>query len=115
MQTRSGKVYTVTSSLEKNKTKMERNVDNRVINVVRPVSQPKSISNELAKFFGKPMGSKMRRTEVLLEINRYILAKNLQNGRIINADEKLRKLLKLRKNDELTFFNLHKYLTPHFL
>jgi upstream activation factor subunit UAF30 len=86
--------------------------------VVRPVSQPKSISNELAKFFGKPMGSKMRRTEVLLEINRYIIAKNLQNGqngRIINADEKLRKLLKLRKNDELTFFNLNKYLTPHFV
>jgi chromatin remodeling complex protein RSC6 len=118
MQTRSGKVYTFTSSLEKNKTKMERNVDNRVINVVRPVSQPKTISNELAKLIGKPVGSKMFRTEVETEIIWYILAKNLQNGqntRIINADEKLRKLLKLRKNDELTFFNLQKYLRPHFL
>lgn len=116
MQTRSGKVYTVTSSsLEKNKTKMVRHDDNPLYNGF--ITQ-RPISNELAKFFGKPVGSKMKRTEVAAEINRYISTKNLQNphnGRIINADEKLRKLLKLRKNEELTYFNLHKYMKPHFL
>ena len=42
---------------------------------------------------------------------------NLQdpsNGRKIIPDGKLKKLLKLQKNDELTYFNLQKYMSPHF-
>ena len=59
----------------------------------------------------------MARTEVTLEINTYIRAHNLQdpnNGRRIFADAKLRKLLKLTKEDELTYFNLQRYMSPHF-
>ena len=79
--------------------------------------KPALISNELASFLGKPKGTEMARTEVTREINQYIRAHNLQdptNGRIIRADNKLRKLLRLTKSDELTYFNLQRYMSPHF-
>ena len=40
--------------------------------------------------------------------------KDTNNGRIIHPDTKLTKLLKVQKNDELTFFNLQRYMKPHF-
>lgn len=79
--------------------------------------KPALISKELASFLGKPVGTEMARTEVTREINSYIRAHKLQdpsNGRIINADSKLRKLLNLKKEDELTYFNLQRYMSPHF-
>jgi upstream activation factor subunit UAF30 len=79
--------------------------------------KPTKISDELAKFLDKPIGSEMARTEVTRDINKYIRSNNLQdseNGRKINADSKLASLLKLKKNDELTYFNLQRYMSPHF-
>ena len=79
--------------------------------------KPAVISDELAGFLGKSKGTEMARTEVTREINTYIRANKLQdpkNGRRILADSKLRKLLKLKKTDELTYFNLQRYMSPHF-
>lgn len=79
--------------------------------------KPTKISKELAAFLQKPVGTEMARTEVTREINKYIRAHKLQdpnNGRRILADNKLRKLLKLTKSDELTYFNLQRYMSPHF-
>jgi len=79
--------------------------------------KPTLISNELAAFLGKPEGTEMARTEVTREINAYIRAHSLQdkdNGRKIIPDAKLKGLLKLKKEDELTYFNLQKYMSPHF-
>jgi len=79
--------------------------------------KPTLISNELAAFLGKPVGTEMARTEVTREINAYIREHKLQdkdNGRKIIADKKLTSLLKLKKGDELTYFNLQKYMSPHF-
>ena len=79
--------------------------------------KPTLISSELASFLGKEEGSEMARTEVTKELNCYIRSHSLQdksNGRKINADKKLSALLKLNKNDELTYFNLQKYMSPHF-
>ena len=79
--------------------------------------KPARISKELASFLGKPVGTEMARTEVTREINTYIRSHNLQdpnNGRIIKADKKLRSLLNLKKEDELTYFNLQRYMSPHF-
>lgn len=75
------------------------------------------ISEELANFLGKAVGTEMARTEVSKEITKYIKTHNLQdasNGRIIKADAKLSKLLRLGKDDELTFFNLQRYMKVHF-
>jgi upstream activation factor subunit UAF30 len=79
--------------------------------------KPTKISDELATFLEKPSGSEMARTEVTRDINKYIRANNLQdanNGRKINPDTKLATLLKLTKTDELTYFNLQRYMSPHF-
>ena len=75
------------------------------------------ISEELANFLGKAVGTEMARTEVSKEITKYIKSNNLQdvtNGRVIKADAKLSKLLRLGKEDELTFFNLQRYMKVHF-
>jgi len=79
--------------------------------------KPTLITDELATFLGRPSGAEMARTEVTREINKYIRAHNLQdkqNGRKIIPDAALAKLLKLNKEDELTYFNLQRYMSPHF-
>ena len=80
--------------------------------------KPTRISDELAKFLGKSVGTEMARTEVSKEINEYIRTHKLQNkdnGRIIEADAKLSTLLKLKKDDELSYFNLQRYMKSHFI
>jgi len=79
--------------------------------------KPTKISVELAAFLGKENGVEMARTQVTREINNYIRANNLQdstNGRHINPDEKLSALLKIPAGENLTYFNLQKYMSPHF-
>jgi chromatin remodeling complex protein RSC6 len=80
--------------------------------------KPTLITPELAAFLGKPAGTEMARTEVTREINAYIRAHGLQdktNGRKINADAKLGALLKLKTDEERTYFNLQRYRGPHFV
>ena len=80
--------------------------------------KPTLISAELATFLGKEAGTQMARTEVTREINAYIRLHVLQdkaNGRKINADSSLSSLLKLKEGEELTYFNLQRYMSPHFI
>ena len=80
--------------------------------------KPTRISDELATFLGKTIGTEMARTEVSKEINAYIRANSLQrkdNGRFIVPDQKLTKLLKLTAEDELSYFNLQRFMKPHFI
>jgi chromatin remodeling complex protein RSC6 len=80
--------------------------------------KPTLISDELAVFLGKDKGIELARTAVSKEINAYIRAAKLQdptNGRKINPDAKLAKLLKIAKGDELTYFNLQAYMKHHFI
>jgi len=80
--------------------------------------KPTDITPELAKFLGKDKGVQMARTEVTREINKYIREHKLQdpsNGRIIKPDASLRKLLNVKPKEELTYFNLQKYMSPHFV
>ena len=58
----------------------------------------------------------MARTEITRAINKYIRENGLQdikNKRNINPDEKLSMLFKLTPDDELTYFNIQRYLSPH--
>jgi chromatin remodeling complex protein RSC6 len=80
--------------------------------------KPTRISDELSKFLGKTVGTEMARTEVSKEINAYIREKGLQdkeNGRKIHPDASLSKLLALTAADELTYFNLQRYMKHHFI
>jgi chromatin remodeling complex protein RSC6 len=80
--------------------------------------KPSVISDELIKFLGKEAGTMMSRVEVSKGINAYITANNLKDktsGRQINPDAKLATLLKIGKDEVLTYFNLQKYLKIHFI
>ena len=80
--------------------------------------KPARISDELARFLGKDIGTEMARTSVSKEINEYIVANGLQNkdnGRFINPDAKLTQLLKIKKGDTLSYFNLQTYMKHHFI
>jgi upstream activation factor subunit UAF30 len=79
--------------------------------------KPTKITVELADFLGKEHGTLMARTEVTKQMTEYIRTHSLQdkkNGRLILPDAKLRKLLKLTDKDVLTYFNLQKFMSPHF-
>ena len=80
--------------------------------------KPSVISDELITFLGKEAGTMMSRVEVSKGINAYITANNLKDkvsGRQINPDAKLATLLKIGKDEVLTYFNLQKYLKIHFV
>jgi chromatin remodeling complex protein RSC6 len=101
-------------SAQKQNSKRKRKAGNRAPS---GFVKPTRISDELAKFLDKPAGTEMARTDVTRDINKYIRAHDLQdkeNGRKINPDTKLTALLKLKKTDELTYFNLQRYMKPHF-
>ena len=80
--------------------------------------KPAAISAELAKFLGVAADTKMARTDVTKMITSYVKEHNLQasdNGRRIMPDSKLKSLLKVTDKDEVTYFNLQKYMKHHFV
>lgn len=79
---------------------------------------PTKISKDLCKFMNQPDGTEMARTEVTKYIIQYIKDNNLPdstNKKVIKPDKRLKSLLKLQKNDEVTYFNLQKYMNKHFI
>lgn len=99
---------------QKASTKRKRKAGNRAPS---GFVKPTRISDELAQFLGKQVGAEMARTEVTRDINTYIRTHDLQdkaNGRKIIPDSKLSSLLKINQGEELTYFNLQRYMSPHF-
>jgi len=101
-------------SLVKSSLKRRRSGNKKPSGFVKPTP----LSDELCAFLDQPSGTEMARTAVTKEINKYIQANELKdksNGRIILPDAKLTKLLKIGPNDDqLTYFNLQKYMSHHF-
>lgn len=80
-------------------------------------AKPGPVSDELRAFLGLDKDAQIARTEVTKEINAYCRKHDLQHAsdrRKINPDKKLSKLLRLGKGDEVSFFNLQKYMKVHF-
>ena len=79
---------------------------------------PTNISKDLCDFMGKSEGSQVARTEVTQYIIQYIKSKDLQweqNRKIIKPDKPLKKLLGVQDNEEVTYFNLQKFMNKHFV
>lgn len=80
-------------------------------------AQPTKISRELCEFMEKAEGTEIARTEVTQYVISYIndhKLQNPQNRKTIKPDDKLRKLLGVNPSDEVTYFNLQKYMNRHF-
>jgi len=76
------------------------------------------ISDELCEFMQKPKGSTAARTEVTQYIIKYIKDNNLQwveNRKIIKPNTPLKNLLAVQPNEEVTYFNIQRFMNKHFI
>lgn len=79
---------------------------------------PTKISDELCEFMDKPKGSTVARTEVTQYIIQYIKDNKLQwdeNRKIIKPNAPLKNLLDVKNDDEVTYFNIQRYMNRHFI
>jgi chromatin remodeling complex protein RSC6 len=93
---------------EKAKKRAENNGFNR----------KQEITPKLREFLGLPEGELISRSEVTKFVNKYIIDKGLKhpdNGRQIILDDKLRDLLAPPADVQVTYLNLQKYLSPHYV
>tara|TARA_Y100001936_G_C16022107_1_gene640127 strand:+ start:173 stop:754 length:582 start_codon:yes stop_codon:yes gene_type:complete len=118
---------TTVRSLEKRVARdrrvMQKKMKGRAKRVVDPnkppsgFAKPGPVSDELRAFLKLDKDTLIARTEVTKKITEYCKLHKLQkeeDKRTINVDPALKKLLRLKKNDELTFFNLQKYMKIHY-
>ena len=81
-------------------------------------AKPSALSEEMTTFLGLDKKVEVARNEVTKMINKYIVDNNLrkeEDKRQIIPDKKLTKLLNLTGNEELSYFNLQKYIKHHFV
>jgi len=81
-------------------------------------AKPGKITKELCNFLNKDEGTEIARTEVTRALVAYIKENKLDNndnGQIINPDNKLKELLGLDDNQNLTYFTIQKYMNKHFV
>ena len=93
---------------EKAKKRAENNGFNR----------KQKVSDKLRSFLGLKKNELVSRSEVTKAINKYITDKGLKhpdNGRQIILDDKLRDLLAPPADVQVTYLNLQKYLSPHYV
>jgi chromatin remodeling complex protein RSC6 len=76
------------------------------------------ISQKLREFLGLSEEESVSRSEVTRRINKYINENGLKhpdNGRMIILDAKLIDLLAPPEGVQVTFLNIQKYLSPHYI
>lgn len=81
-------------------------------------ARPSKISDALCNFMNRNLGTEIARTEVTQYLIQYIKDNGLQNPnnrKNIEPDEKLSQLLGVDSSDNVTYFNLQRYMNKHFL
>jgi chromatin remodeling complex protein RSC6 len=81
-------------------------------------NRKQEITPKLREFLGLPEGELISRSEVTKFINKYITDKGLkhpENGRQLILDDKLKELLQPPTDVIVTYLNLQKYLSPHYV
>jgi len=100
------------------KRKRRVKVDENGVEVKRAPSifeRPTQISEELCHFLTKAKGTLMSRSEVTKAVNNYVKEHNLKNKHDIKPDAPLKKLLGVPEGEQLTYFNLQRYLNRHYI
>jgi len=81
-------------------------------------NRKQNISEELRAFMGLAAGEQASRSEVTKFLTKYITDKGLkhpENGRQIVLDDTLRALLKPPADVQITYLNVQKFLSPHYI
>jgi upstream activation factor subunit UAF30 len=81
-------------------------------------NRKQDVTPKLRAFLELPTEELISRSEVTKFINKYITEKGLKhpdNGRQIVLDDKLRDLLAPPADVVVTYLNLQKYLSPHYI
>ena len=81
-------------------------------------NRKQNISEELHAFMGLAAGEQASRSEVTKFLTKYITDKGLkhpENGRQIVLDDTLRALLKPPADVQITYLNVQKFLSPHYI
>jgi upstream activation factor subunit UAF30 len=76
-----------------------------------------SMSESMAQFLGLSVENQVSRKDVVQGLNLYIKENKLQSpndGRIIVPDAKLKALLNIEDDVILNYFNMQRYINPHF-
>jgi len=114
--------------VEKRVGRLQKEADKRRRRVKKPVEGepvvprkpsifelPTPLSNALCSFLGRPSGSLESRSNITKAITTYVKEKNLKEKHTIKPDAKLTTLLGVKDGEVLTYFNLQRYLNPHYL
>lgn len=81
-------------------------------------AKPAKVTDDLCDFLAIPKGTLISRTDVTRKINDYIKAHSLnkpENRRFILPDTKLRKILGTKDQEEISYFQLQKYISRSFV
>lgn len=81
-------------------------------------NRKQEVTPALRAFLGLPEGELVSRSEVTKFVNTYITNNGLkhpENGRQIVLDDKLKALLSPEPSVVITYLNLQKYLSPHYV
>ena len=81
-------------------------------------NRKQEITPKLRQFLALPEGELISRSEVTKFINKYIIDKGLkhpENGRQIILDDTLKELLSPPADTQVTYLNLQKFLSPHYI
>ena len=81
-------------------------------------NRKQEVTPKLREFLALPEGEFISRSEVTKAINKYITENGLKhpdNGRQLILDEKLKDLLQPPEGVVVTYLNLQKYLSPHYV
>lgn len=125
-------IKTQISNLQQNLKQLEKNVKKQMKGLKKEVTKnknkgnrkpsgfakPSKVTKELCEFMKKDEGTEIARTEVTRALVAYIKENKLENesnSKIITPDAKLKFLLGLEDGQELTYFNIQKYMNKHFV
>ncbi len=117
----SKQLKTLEKNVKKNEKKLQKKANKKKTNNQSKKSgfaSPLMISEELREFMGLDPDKKIPRTEVTKYLINYIKEHNLQDSvqkQQINPDSTLQELLKLKKEESLTYFSMQKHMNQHFI
>ncbi len=98
----------------KNRRKVRKEADGSEPRKPNNFEIPVAVSDELSAFFGGGKNAQMSRSQVNKAMGEYIKKHSLGQGQKINPDAALKKLLGVTDAENVTIFNIQKYLKRHY-